>query len=512
MRLPRLTASSSLYRTSSSHYRVAVGGNNALGTTGAESPIASRPEVIHPFPHLLCQPCSLDTSGQCTQYCVHCPTPFPSPQCSVSFTPCAASECCGSGQEPCYVPGKSQSCCSPGYSCCNPETNFCCPTEESCCGGACCPIGTACCGGVCCGSGECGCNGLCCPTGQCCNGACCSADQSCCDGVCCLAGQCCNGVCCQAGESCCVEPTGGSVCCSTGQCCNGVCCTTGTDRCCNGVCCPPDQCGCSGACCLAGQTCFNGCCATNTAGLTLSSGSNYLLSNGCQNIQGLKVFLDVTQDMVAAVTPFGGGPATQNGGFAMQLNAYNPEGPTTDWMQYIFLISGNAINYQVQYWDLAAACACGHAVCDCTGPLVNEFGTLLSLPSNTVPAGYALDIELASETNTGNITGATFTVSDGKGNTKSSTVTLDANHQFPIVAFQVNVVGPDNASSSQFSSGAGTIFYAVSSGQLCVEGGLPDLCSKSSGSDRGTAETSNAVYGPIEAPCCASELSQSLST
>jgi hypothetical protein len=431
------------------------------------------------------------------------------------------------------VSGKSQFCCHPGQSCCDPETNFCCPagqsccdpenkvccpSGESCCFGVCCSTGTECCGGLCCPPGQCGCNGVCCTTGQCFNGVCCPAGQSLCVGptgasVCCPTGtgQCCNGVCCPLGQSCCVEPTGGSFCCTTGQCCNGVCCPPG-QSCCNGVCCPPGQCGCSGACCLAGQTCFNGCCATNTGGLTLSSHSNYLLSNGCQSIQGLKVFLDVTQDMVAAVTPQGGGSPTSNGGFTFQLNAYNPAGPTTSWMQYVFLISGNAIKYQVQYWDIAAACACGHPVCDCTGPLVSESGTVLSLPSNTVPAGYHLDIELTSETNTGNITGATFTVSDGQGNTKSSTATLDANHQFPIVAFQANIGGPDNASSSQFSSGAGTIFYAVSNGQLCVEGGLPDLCSKSAGSNTPTAETSNAAYGPIGPPCCALELSQSFST
>jgi hypothetical protein len=180
-------------------------------------------------------------------------------------------------------------------------------------------------------------------------------------------------------------------------------------------------------------------------------------------------------------------------------------------MQYVFLISGNAINYQVQYWDIAAACGCGHTVCDCTGPVVNQNGTLLSLPSNTIPAGYVLEIALNNDS-VGNITGATFIVKDNNGNTKSTSVALDAQHQFPIVAFQVNVGGPDNASSSQFSSGAGTITFATSAGQLCVEGGLPDLCSRSAGSGTKTAETSNAAYGPIETPCCASGFTQSLST
>jgi len=84
-------------------------------------------------------------------------------------------------------------------------------------------------------------------------------------------------------------------------------------------------------------------------------------------------------------------------------------------------------------------------------------------------------------------------------------------HSVPIVAFEVNVVGPGNGSNSHFTSGAGTITYGISNGQSCVEGGLPDQCSNTSGSGTPTAETSNAIYGPIETPCCASALTQSIS-
>ena len=481
MRLPGFNASSSLYRTSS-HYGIAVGGNNDPATIGiqplAVSPVASPrqllPEVIQPFPHVLCQPCSVDQSGQCTKYCVFCPDPFPDERCRASFLPCSASECCPAGQEPCYVGGTNKFCCPPGQTCCDPETHFCCPLWHSCCDAEsklCCPPFQSCCFDVCCPTGTDCCGSLCCPTGQCCNGVCCPTGQSCCNGLCC----------------------------PTGQCCSGACCPTGP--CCNDVCCTPEQ------------TCFNGCCATNTSGLTLSSNSNFLLINGnCQNMKDLKVSLNITQDMVAAVTPSGGGTATQNGGFDLQLNAYNPAGPTTSWMQYIFLISSNEINYQVQYWDPTAACGCGHTVCDCTGPLVNLNGTVLSLSSNTIPAGYVLEIALNNDS-TGNITGATFSVTDNNGTTNSKTATLDANHQFPIVAFEANVVGPDNASNSQFSSGAGTITYEISNGQLCVEGGLPDASCNTPGSKLvHTAETSNVTYGPIGPPCCAAALTQSVSS
>jgi hypothetical protein len=429
MRLPSFDAASSLYRTSS-HYQVAVGGDNLSSTFDLRPQVEALSLALpsrapfRPQPDLIvknCDPCFW-SNGVCLQRCVTCepcpPGKLPNGCGGCTFTtePCdAATPTCSSGE------------------------------VASC--GICCPSGQVNCGGTCFNpstdASNCGTCGNSCPTGEVC-----------------VEGQC-------------VLLSGA----------------------------------CNGQSCSAGQACFNGCCATNTGGLTLSSNSNYLLTNGnCQNIKDLKVSLEVTQDMFA-ISPTLGGDA----GCTMQLNAYNPAGPTTSWMQYVFLISGNAINYQVQYWDIAAACACGHALCDCTGPLVNQMGTLLSLPNNTIPAGYTLQIDLNNDT-AGNITGATFSVTDNDGNTHRQTATLDANHQFPIVAFEVNVVGPDNGSDSQFSSGAGTITYGISNGQLCVEGGLPDLCSNSSGSDTPTGETSNAIYGPIGPPCCASELTQSLST
>jgi hypothetical protein len=143
---------------------------------------------------------------------------------------------------------------------------------------------------------------------------------------------------------------------------------------------------------------------------------------------------------------------------------------------------------------------------------VNLGGTVLSLPSNTIPAGYVLEIELNNDS-FGNVTGALFSVTDNTGKTTSSLATLDPSHQFPIVAFEANVVGPDNASNSKFSSGAGTITYEISNGQLCAEGGLPDISCGSPGTKLiSTAETSNATYGTIGPTCCASLITQSVST
>ena len=185
MRLPGFDAESTLYRTSI-HYKMTLGGENCSGAAGIPGPPAApillpgqfvSAAPIRPFPNVLCQPCILDKSGNCTQYCVHCPDPIPDERCWTSTTSCAPNECCPSKQAPCYVPGKDKFCCLANYQCCNPEKNFCCPQNTSCCNPLCCAVGTDCCFGACvvlnmdpqnCGS----CGNICAPGLTCVNGKC----------------------------------------------------------------------------------------------------------------------------------------------------------------------------------------------------------------------------------------------------------------------------------------------------------------------------------------------------
>jgi len=81
----------------------------------------------------------------------------------------------------------------------------------------------------------------------------------------------------------------------------------------------------------------------------IGGNNNYLLSNSCNNIQGLTVSLHVTKDMVADVTPGSGGVGTPNGGFAMQLNANPPAGEPVFWMQYGIIIENNQALGFIQY-------------------------------------------------------------------------------------------------------------------------------------------------------------------
>jgi hypothetical protein len=314
-------------------------------------------------------------------------------------------------------------------------------------------------------------------------------------------------------------------------------------------CCPPGQQCCSTnppVCCTSGS-CSNGCCLVHPIG-QLTSGTNYLLNSGCQPIKDLSVSLAASQSLVAS------------NGFSMQLNAYNLSGPTTSWMQYAITVSGTAISATVQYWDMAlfnpcasgnctglsgqsltnsncktngnclnacasssnpAACANACVISNCTGPAIWLFHPSVPIPlpspltPNTLPANWVLEIELNYDSSGINIAGATFTATNTSippPNTYTASIPVPPGFQFPIVAFQVDVVGPSGGSSTTFSQGAGTIVYRANN-QLCVEGGLPDVCSKSAGSGTATAETSNTTYGAMsDDSCCGLSLTQPFST
>jgi hypothetical protein len=179
-------------------------------------------------------------------------------------------------------------------------------------------------------------------------------------------------------------------------------------------------------------------------------------------------------------------------------------------MQYVFVISGNQIKYQVQYWGPVPPS--GNFAPLYTIPPNEGEQLILSLPSNTVPARYLFEIDLNNNdmANPDNVTDGTFSVTDNNGNTTSLPFQVAANYQFPIYAFQVNIGGPDNCSCSEFSSGGGTITYSSAApiGQLCVKAGSPGGVCGTPGAI--TCETSNATYGPIGPACCSGELSQSV--
>jgi hypothetical protein len=208
------------------------------------------------------------------------------------------------------------------------------------------------------------------------------------------------------------------------------------------------------------------------------------LDNGCQNILGLTVALQIMQDMRSDI------------GFSIQLNADSPAGPAVDaWQQYGFDITGNSIKGFINNWANVST----QVVCD-------EVDVGSTPISNGIPAGYSLVLQLLND-NLGNVTGANYQVIDNNGVIRASTFRVqDAGCTCggtclgfkqgglsPITAFTVDIVGPGNSSNAAFSAGAGNILYSVSSGNLTPLTSVP-ACIKI---NLFTAETSNASYGQL---------------
>jgi hypothetical protein len=136
-----------------------------------------------------------------------------------------------------------------------------------------------------------------------------------------------------------------------------------------------------------------------------------------------------------------------------------------------------------------------------TGPnLINSFFKLASTPSNELPAGYQVTISLQSDSSN-RITGATYLVVDNTGKTLvnlplvlTSLPGVTAEDLAPIVAFELNLVGPVNGESAVLSSGAGTITYVATN--LLTALGLEPSCTESGYI---TAETANSVYSTLPA-------------
>jgi hypothetical protein len=209
------------------------------------------------------------------------------------------------------------------------------------------------------------------------------------------------------------------------------------------------------------------------------STENYFFNANCQPLIGVTVTINVTQDIVCQAVA--GGPQM---GFGFQLNCYSPKNELSALQQYCLMLWGNTIEGGVDNWPL-------------TGDnVINSFWSMGSLPGK-VPAGYKLVIALENDQNL-NITGAIFTVIDNTGKTVTS-----VNKQLssiggtpakiaPIIAFQLNLVGPTNAEAAVLSSGAGTFVYssrnimtALTSEPSCAESGYM------------TAETANSLYDAV---------------
>jgi hypothetical protein len=233
----------------------------------------------------------------------------------------------------------------------------------------------------------------------------------------------------------------------------------------------------------------------------LGSNSNYILCANGDPLIDLSVTVDVTEDVVFQTATGEGGAiiAGKPGyaeGFAFQLNAYSAQGFTDAWQQYCFILWDTELTGMIDNWPQSGA------------NIINDIFSLAPLPNTTLRAGYKFSIVLTND-NKGNVTAVTFHVIDHQGRTTANvtrTLTdiqgVTAAGLAPIVAFELNLVGPINGESSTLTSGAGTITYSAKSA-------LTALPQEPSYTESGyiTAETANSVYSVLP-PAASNTLTQ----
>src|SRR5262249_30556284 len=144
-------------------------------------------------------------------------------------------------------------------------------------------------------------------------------------------------------------------------------------------------------------------------------------------------------------------------GYSWQLNCFSPKHETDAWQQYVINFVDGALIGVVNNWKSSA-----HQLIDLRHNLVPHGIWGIS----TVPAHWKLRIALHHD-DPGNVTGVPFTVHGGDGQTVAQSdmtftdLGVPAHDLSPIIAFELNFVGPGNAESAELVLGAGTITYTA---------------------------------------------------
>lgn len=233
--------------------------------------------------------------------------------------------------------------------------------------------------------------------------------------------------------------------------------------------------------------------------MAYASNNNSILIDGCNSLKNLSVLLEVTEDIAT----------TDGNGWSFQLNCYPPAGEYCQtsqltWLQYIVYVQGGNLSYQVQYWaNNSSTWPSGYTPQANTTPWLpcwaNDYflsGPFASISGDTLPRQSQLQIALVTD-ESGGVTKVKFTYTDPDGNTHPAEFDPPAVH--PVVACELNFVGPGNFANANFTQGLtssrGILYYSVSSGQLSVQNGGPGAGCGEAGFF--TGETSNMTYSDI---------------
>jgi hypothetical protein len=207
----------------------------------------------------------------------------------------------------------------------------------------------------------------------------------------------------------------------------------------------------------------------------LASNVNQILADNCGVLKNVSVTINVNDDMVVDAKS---GP---HGGFSFQLNAYSQAGHRVVYQQYVFEFNDGTIGGAMENWK------------NLKDDVINTKFHICNISQKNLPSGFQLKVTLLND-DAGNVTGATFAVRDNAGNDIANVAKhlgLASKDLAPIIAFEINLVGPVNGQQVLFSSGSGTFTYDAL-GPLIPGGRLPPV--KCTNVAQITAERSNVLY------------------
>ncbi|HEY4012938.1 MAG TPA: hypothetical protein VGM06_06355 [Polyangiaceae bacterium] len=238
--------------------------------------------------------------------------------------------------------------------------------------------------------------------------------------------------------------------------------------------------------------------AQATPPIPLGSDSNYTLANNnCQPLTGVKVTLNVTQDIVVASADCGGTvtQGTGNAGFSMQLNANGPATGLTssqlNWQQFVIEVNQQVDGFSQQWANNSKDSAPPIA----PNPQFMGAPNVAQTNPLTIPAGTTFTWLLTTDSHD-NVTQATYEARDNLG-TPYETVSTKMTEPTPILTLQLDIVGWSDLCEATFQSGAGTITYSAANA-LTAEAHIPSCAvSQAFGLEYITGETSTSSYGTL---------------
>jgi hypothetical protein len=210
------------------------------------------------------------------------------------------------------------------------------------------------------------------------------------------------------------------------------------------------------------------------------SSSNYIIYGNCEPLRGLEVKIVVSEQLESNI------------GFCFQLNAYSAAKTATVWQQFFVAIEADGPGSEANVYTYVECFASDGSEVIRASPEIGK------LPAAGLSAGSEVTIALETEPN-GNVGKATFHVVDPQANPiQPKVIELSkyggSEYLAPIVAFELDVVGPTTGRETLFSSGSGTITYTAQT-TLMAMSVEPDCTA----TGVGTGETGNSRYGGMTA-------------